>query len=139
MKIEAADREAIFNAFPVLASTLKDWQQETYRLEDLIFEPGEEVWLEDDDEAPTVLSESLAEKLNRETEAELLALKDTFSGNEPIPDIAGRLIVEMNARSFEDFTRKIGPAFAGLADAMRWWEFAVMSDCRRPILAQDND
>lgn len=139
MKIEATDRQVIFNAFPLLAGALKHWQRDTYRLDELLFEPGEEVWLEADDEAPTVLSESMAEKLNRETEADILGLLDPFTNATPGSKPAGTLIAEMQAPSFEDFTGRIGPAFGEFAIDMQWQDFAVISDCRRPILAQDND
>lgn len=139
MKIEATDRNAIFENFPTLSSAVQAWQEQTYCLENVLFKAGESVWLDDDDDAPTELSAEMAERLNKETEEEFRALKDVFTQETHLSRPEDTLIVEMAAKSFEDFTANIGRSFSQLAEAMHWEEFALISDCRRPILVQDND
>lgn len=139
MKIEALDREVVFKRFPTLSSAVHTWQEQTYCLQNVLFRPGEAVWLDDDDDAPTELSAEMAEKLNSETEEEFAALKDVFGPETHLSRPEDTLIVEMTAGTFDDFTANVGRSFSRLADAMHWEEFALISDCRRPILAQDND
>ncbi|QFT29238.1 hypothetical protein FIV00_01955 [Labrenzia sp. THAF82] len=139
MKLLPTSRPRIFEDYPTLAIALKNWQHETYRLEDLTFEAGEEVFLEIDDEEPTVLSESKARELNLEAEEELANLKDSFRDDIPLLSPLTTLIVDKSAASFEDFTKQIGKACSLLARELDWSEFAIISDCRRSILSQDND
>ncbi|WP_298963996.1 hypothetical protein [uncultured Roseibium sp.] len=139
MKLLPTTRPRIFEDYPTLAIALKNWQHETYRLEDLTYEAGEEVFLNLDDEEPTVLSESKARELNREAEEELANLKDPFEDDIPLSSPLTTLIVDQSAPSFEDFTKQIGKACSLLAKELDWSEFAIISDCRRSILSQEND
>lgn len=138
MKIERAERQTLLASHPVLASHLKSYQQLAFDPANSLYRPGEEVWLESDADQPTVLSEELAAKLNRETEEEMAALKDSFSPNPGSLESVGSPIVTIPAASMEDFAQRFGGVFTKLAEALDWSEFVVISGARLPLLAQDN-
>lgn len=139
MKIERAERHELLAGHPILAGHLKRYQQLTYDPANCRYRAGEEVWLEPDADAPTVLTEEQASKLNRETEEEMAALKDGFSPGIDARAPVDSLIVAMNARSMEDFVARFGTVFTNLADQLGWSEFVVLTGVRQPLLGQEND
>ncbi|MBN9673204.1 hypothetical protein [Roseibium aggregatum] len=140
MMLRSADRMEIFESYPVLAAHLRNWQDQTYDPANLEYREGDSVIFDlETDEAVSISAEQAAE-LNAENEAELAELKDDFSNIRlPALEKPELLVATTDAMSMDDFSNGIGPAFLAFAREMGWTEFAFVSDCRRPILSQDND
>ena len=87
MSMERVSRADAFAQAPALARSLYDWQASGFNPDEDPFEAGEEVFLNMDDEAPTVLSAEEAARLNQEHADFCAAMRDPF---EPQPPELGR-------------------------------------------------
>lgn len=139
MTLRFISRDDAFSVYPWLARQVLDWQSDALDPAADRYEPGDEVFMELDDEEATVLTAALAEQLNREHDAQLAALRDDFRG--PLPD--GRsiafTIAEPPGATPEQSAEMAGPAFNELCQALGCDEIAIMPMTRTPILVQQNE
>lgn len=138
MSVRFASRDHAFDGYPWLAHHVHAWQSQALDPSADRFEPGDQVFLELDDEDATVLTEALADQLNRKHEAQLAALRDDFRG--PLPD--GKSITftvaEPPGATPEHSAAMAGPALSDLCRALECDEVAILPMTRRPILVQRN-
>lgn len=139
MSLSTLSRHEAFSRYPGLSAVCAGFQK-GMRESEQPFEPGESVWLDGDEDAPTVLSAEQAERLNRE-DAELLdALCDPERDfTDRVVSGAGHLILELVGQDFADVASKIGAAVETLAASMPCKLLAVTPLVRAPILQQEND
>ena len=83
MSVEFVTREIIFDRNSVLAWHIFDWQKINYDPAEHFVEAGEEIYLELSDEKPTVLSEKLAEEVNRQAISYSESMRDIFEQAPP--------------------------------------------------------
>lgn len=138
MPLKLVPRGQIFELNQTLAHYIYQWQLATFDPSIDRFEPGDEVWLETDDEQATVISEEKAEELNRDYEEYCISMRDDF---DPVPqekNYTGSIIAELPSQNFESFTTIVGTKFRDFAKEMGWNEFLVISDAKAEYLHQDN-
>lgn len=139
MPIKFTSRKNIFEQNPVLASHIYHWQRATYNPAHNLYEVGEKVVLNINDEDAVTLTAAQAEELNRDYEEYCAKLCDDFvSAPQEVP-ICDRLIAEWPCRDINVFIEKIGPQIQALGQSMNWRSLLVISDVKNPYLEQKND
>ncbi|WP_420339324.1 hypothetical protein [Roseibium sp.] len=138
-KIEAKARTEILEEFPALASKLKSWQEVAYDPSEHFFDAGEEVWLEDDDEEPTLLTEEMAASINEETRVNVLSARDSFPEDRLLPVYSDGFFAHLECRTKEEFGQRIQETFLKFSEETGEDRFAVLSEAKIPILCQKNE
>lgn len=136
--LELVSRKSAFEQFPYLAYHVLEWQKAVYNPSDSFLNEGEEVFLEVDDDVPTVLTKKQAEKLNVEYSAECLELCDDFVQPPSEFKFYKSIIGELETATFTDFTERIGKSLSNLSVELGWENIVLISNSRTPYLAQDN-
>lgn len=139
MSLRFVSRNAAFAGYPWLARHVLDWQSDALDPAADRYAPGDEVFMELEDEEATVLSAALADQLNHEHDAHLAALRDVFRG--PLPDgkSTAFTIAEPPGATPEQSAAMAGPAFGALCEALGCDEIAILPMTRTPILVQQNE
>jgi len=138
MSLRFVSRIDAFAGYPWLARQVLDWQRDALDPAADRYEPGDEVFMELDDEEATVLTAALAEQLNRERDTQLTALRDDFRGLLPEGKSTAFTIAEPPGATPEQSAEMAGPAFNALCRALGCDEVAIMPMTRTPILVQQN-
>jgi len=138
MSVEFVTREIIFDRNSVLAWHIFDWQKFNYDPAEHFVEAGEEIYLELSDEKPTVLSEKLAEEVNRQAISYSESMRDIFEQVPPRLKKYEIVIAELPIDELEVFMAQIGIKLKALCDHMNWSQIHIISDSRSPYLLQDN-
>ncbi len=139
MSVHFASRDDAFDGYPWLAHHVHAWQSQALDPSADRFEPGDEVFMELDDEDATVLTEELANRLNREHDAHLAALRDDFRGPPPDGKSTAFTIAEPPGGTMEQSAALSGAAFSDLCKALGCDEIAILPMTRTPILVQNNE
>lgn len=139
MSIEFVSRAQIFELSPTMARYIYDWQASTYVLEDYLVEAGEEVWLDLDDEAPTVLSQAQADEMNKESEEYCRSMCDVMPSPPPKLDYFNRLIAELPFDDWDQFMDQVGNKLGELCLAMGWEQLFFITDSKTAFLVQESD
>ncbi|QBK31288.1 hypothetical protein [Roseitalea porphyridii] len=139
MTLSFPSRQETFAGHPHLARHVHDWQAECLDPADHRFEAGEAVIMDLEDDEAAVLTAEMAEDLNRRTEADLAALRDTFATPLPRDPLLPMIVAEPPGATMAECARACGPAFVALCAQMGWREIAIMPITRAPILIQHNE
>ncbi|MCR9124401.1 MAG: hypothetical protein NXH91_19240 [Phyllobacteriaceae bacterium] len=139
MTLRFVSRNDAFASYPWLARNVMDWQSAALDPVADRYEPGDEVFMELDDEDATVLTSALADQLNNERDAELSALRDDFRAPLPDGNSTAFTVAEPPGTTPEQSATMAGPAFSALCEALRCDEIAILPITRTPILVQHNE
>lgn len=139
MNLTLASRGSLFLRNLFFANYLHGWQTAIFKDPNSFFEAGERVYLEDDDDEPTILSEDLAHQLNEERARDNAALCDNVDALLPKLEFFGEVIAEFPASDPDNFARALGEKTMALVTEMGWDEIFVMPRWIAPFLDQEND
>lgn len=136
--VELISRSLAFKQCPQLAKQIMDHQQVMFNPEEEVYAEGEAVYLELDDDQPTVLTKEKANELNSEHAEHCMSVCDEFEEIPPQSAWVERIIAELNAPTFESFVEDIGQSLVELSLALGWGELIAIGERKAPYLAQEN-
>jgi len=139
MSIKIIDRAELLEQHTTLAWHIYEWQRGCYDPTDHLVKTGESIWLELDDDEPTVLDELQAEKFNKEQRKYFASKRDKFDSAPKSLTHYGTKIVELNCDNFEVFANRIGKELSRLFELLGSKEIYVVADGKTPYLGQDNE
>lgn len=139
MNLTLASRDSLFLRNLFFASYLCHWQTAILKDHIRLFEVGEKVYLENDEDEPTTLSEDQARRLNQEIAEDNAARCDDIDAHLPKLKYFGEVIAEFPASETDDFARELGEKTMALVTEMGWDEVFVMPRWIAPFLDQEND
>lgn len=135
-------RRDAFPRYPGLAAHCGQYQTALLNSVDA-YEPGEAVYLELDDDEPTVLDAAMAATLTQNEAEEIEALCDAPNDREHTPTPSGmahtQIILEPEASDFAELAHTAGDRLARLCTLLDCASLAIMPVVRAPILGQVND
>lgn len=138
MPFSLVPRAFVFEKCVQLGQHVRLHQQVMFDPESDYVVEGEEIFLEAGDTTPTRLTKEQAYQFNIAHAAYSRSMWDD------IPDVSINgsffegIIAELKSPSFDIFIDNIGPKLMQLAEALSWEEIFVISDSKRPYLAQKN-
>lgn len=136
MSIEFLSRETILKQNQIFARHIHNAQ---LAFAPDLFEPGEEVLLDDESDEATALTVEMADKLNREANDQWLQGCDPFDPQPPQIEESGTLVAELPCRTFDLFAETIGGKVEALCHALSWDILLVLPVSVTPYLTQEND
>lgn len=139
MSLRFVSRNDAFAGFPWLARHVMDWQSAALDPAADRYEPGDQVYMELDDEDATILTAAMADALNEEHDAQLAGLRDGFSGDLPEGKSVAFTVAEPPGATPEQSAAMAGPAFGALCKTLGSDEIAILPMTRTPILLQHNE
>ncbi len=137
--IDFVSRHYVFEQNPTLARVLYEFQKSSFGEEETLYEVGEQVYLELEDEEPTTLTAEQVQSLNKEYEDSCASMCDVFADEPERVVFSGQVIAELEAADFSQFCKQIGPQLENLCVAMAWERLLVLPFCKSAYLVQEND
>jgi len=138
MQIDLITRQTVFDANPVLARALYDWQQSAFDPGEDPYYAGQAVW-DSDIDGPAVLTAEKAAEWNADFEAFCAEKTDCF---DPVPPnlLKGTFCVaEFPSASFDEFVGSVALRTATLFERLGWDRVMMIGFTRTPYLDQGND
>jgi len=136
MGVEYLSREKILEQNQIFARHIHNAQK---AFAPDLFEPGEEVLLDDESDEAVALTIEMADKLNKEAEDQWLQQSDPFEPSPPQIADSGSLIAELPCKTFDLFAKTIGGKIEALCHAMSRDVLLVLPVSATPFLVQEND
>ena len=138
MQLEFIPRKLAFEHCPQLAQHLMSWQKAMFTPSDDKLYAGDKVYLEGDDETPSVLTQDQADSLNDEHSKYCLEMCDKFEAAPAQKEFHSGVVAELDVSSFEAFIENIGNRLNQLSLELGWDSIMVISNTRTPYLGQEN-
>jgi len=138
MQIDLVTRQSVFDANPVLARALYDWQKSAFDPTEDPYYAGQDVW-DSDIDGPAFLTEEKAAEWNSDFEAFCADKTDRFDPVPPSLQKGAYCVAELNCASFEEFAGSIAAPTVALFESLSWDRIIMVGFSRTPYLDQDND
>lgn len=133
MLINLVTRQSVFDANPVLARALYDWQQATFDPLGERYHAGQTVW-DSNMDCLSVLTEESADALNAEAEVYRIEKTDPFDPVPPHLPNGTFCIAEFLSTSFEAFVSSVAIPTEALFDRLGWDHIMMAGFTRSPFL-----
>ena len=138
MQIDLVNRKSVFDANPVLARALYDWQQSAFDPAEDPYYAGQDVW-DSGIDGPAVLTAEQAAEWNANFEAFCAEKTDSFDPVPPNLPKGAFCVAEFLSASFEEFVSSVAVPTGALFDLLGWDRVMMIGFTRTPYLDQDND
>lgn len=133
------ERPEAFALAPALASWVASWQEQCYVIEEHLLTEGDTIYLDTDDDEPSILTAEQARALNAETRDAFTQLRDQFPIPPDKPQTGATIIAEPDCRSMRGIGGVMKRHMTALAAELDVGELIILPDVRASILCQEND